>query len=331
MISTLTRRWQTWLAAIMIGAILCVAILAPSIAPPGNVFVRGQLKVVASGQGVRPNPPSQEALLGTIYSQEYHYDVFYTLVRGTRQALQFGLGVTLITTLLGALIGAVCAFQGGLLNSFFLRITNAILAFPLMAAIPLIGLFYSLIMAKVFSASAATQYIINSQEELQTAVGGLSAVARFIVSLVMRVGPFTLSILLLSWVPYARLINDQILRLKNSEYILAARSLGARKNRIIFRHLIPNSLTPVVVWATKSVGSLVVLQATFTYIGLGGGGSAWASFLDMGKYWIIGPGGDLLTRWWVYLPITLAIVFFGFAWSLLGDEVNTWLNPRERY
>ena len=121
----------------------------------------------------------------------------------------------------------------------------------------------------------------------------------------------------------------KVLQLKESEYVLASQALGASPLRIILRHLIPNSLTPVVVWATRSVGSLVVLQATFSYIGLGGG-SAWAMLLNFGKNWIIGPSGGLLAHWWVFLPITLAIVWFGFAWNLLGDELNTWLNPRER-
>jgi ABC-type dipeptide/oligopeptide/nickel transport system permease subunit len=72
---------------------------------------------------------------------------------------------------------------------------------------------------------------------------------------------------------------------------------------------------------------MVVLQASFTFIGIGSS-SSWSTLLNIGKDWIIGPGGNLITRWWIYLPITLAILFFGISWSMLGDEINHTLNPR---
>lgn len=72
---------------------------------------------------------------------------------------------------------------------------------------------------------------------------------------------------------------------------------------------------------------MVVIQAAFTYIGMGGN-STWGVILQMGNKWIIGPGGSVLNHWWVFLPITVAIVLFGIGWNLLGDELNVWMNPR---
>jgi peptide/nickel transport system permease protein len=230
--------------------------------------------------------------------------------------LGFGLSITLVTLLFGTLLGAVCAYAGGLINRMFMRFTNALLAFPLMAAIPFMFLLFRFLLMKISPGTA------DSVEEVP-------AIITFLFGLFEKISTFSLAVMFLAWIPYARLVNDQILRLKQTEFIEAARSLGARNRRIILRHLIPNSLAPVIVWATKSIGALVVLQATFTFIGLDNG-SAWAALLLEGRFWIIGPGGNLLTHWWVYLPITLAIIFFGFVWNLMGDEMNSLLNPRER-
>jgi hypothetical protein len=95
---------------------------------------------------------------------------------------------------------------------------------------------------------------------------------------------------------------------------------------VIRRHLIPNSIGPALVMTARDVGNAVILQATFTFIGMGGT-SAWGLLLSKGKDWVIGPGGDLLTYWWVFLPATLAVTTFGVAWNLVGDGLNEALDP----
>lgn len=319
------RRWQTWAALVMVLAIIGVALFAPSIAPAEDPVNPDPMKVIGNSRDPVPHPPNPEARLGTTPHQ---YDVFYTLVWGTRQALGFGIGVTIISAVFGTAVGAYCAYKGGLFNRMFTRVTNALLAFPLMAAITFIVMLFRLILTKI-SPGSENNIATGGGQDIRRTVEEASILFQFLFALIRQTSPFTLAILMLTWIPYARLVNDQILRLKQTEFIDAARSLGARNRRIILRHLIPNSLAPVVVWATKSIGALVILQATFSYIGLGGG-SAWAALLLEGRHWIIGPGGSLLAHWWVYLPITLAIIFFGFVWNLLGDEMNSVLNPRER-
>jgi peptide/nickel transport system permease protein len=79
----------------------------------------------------------------------------------------------------------------------------------------------------------------------------------------------------------------------------------------------------------RDVGNAVILQATFTFIGLGGT-SPWGTLLSMGRNWIIGPGGDLLASWWVYMPATLAVILFGVTWNVLGDGLNEVFDPRSR-
>jgi ABC-type dipeptide/oligopeptide/nickel transport system permease subunit len=83
----------------------------------------------------------------------------------------------------------------------------------------------------------------------------------------------------------------------------------------------------VIVLAARDVGAMVALQATFVYIGLTRG-SPWGAILYWGRNWIIAPGGSMLNYWWVFLPVTFALILFGIAWNMLGDELNVLLNPR---
>ncbi len=128
--------------------------------------------------------------------------------------------------------------------------------------------------------------------------------------------------------PYARLVNTTVMKIKSKSYIEAARSVGVRNGRIIFRHILPNSISPAIVLAARDVGGMVLLQAVFTFIGLGGD-SPWGMLLASGRDWVIGPGGGIFAYWWVFLPATLALILFGIGWNLLGDGLNDVLNPRE--
>jgi peptide/nickel transport system permease protein len=318
-------RWQSWLVFLMAAYILLVALFAPLLAPPADPDHPAPVNRVGSRDDSIPHLPGPEAPLGTT---PYQFDVFYSLIWGTREALRFGIGVTLVTAVLGTLLGALSAFKGGAVNDLFLRLTDASLAFPLIAAVPLMQIYFRAVYAAVFPPQLA-----STDPGMGTVSLALAEKIPFLIQLLYLVfrqfGFFTLAVILLAWIPYARLVNDQILRLKRTDFILAAQSLGTRRSRLIFRHLLPNAITPVIVWATRSIGALAILRTTFAFIGLGSS-DTWATILTLGKDWIIGPGGNLLAQWWVYLPVTVTIVVFGFTWNLLGDELNIWLNPRER-
>ena len=134
-----------------------------------------------------------------------------------------------------------------------------------------------------------------------------------------------IAFILFSWMPYARIMNTLVQKIKQAEYIQAVRALGAGHPRIIFRHLIPNAIPPVIVLAARDVGAMVLLQAIFTFIGFGGN-SPWGMVLVKGRDWIVTAGG-IFTYWWVFLPVTLALILFGIGWNLLGDGLNDALNP----
>ena len=84
---------------------------------------------------------------------------------------------------------------------------------------------------------------------------------------------------------------------------------------------------PALVLAARDIGGVVLLQATFTFIGIGGD-SIWGGMLSQGRDWVIGPGGSVLRYWWVFLPPTIAVMLFGIAWNMLGDGLNDALDPQ---
>ena len=170
----------------------------------------------------------------------------------------------------------------------------------------------------------STEYAGYSMEALQR-FGVLESLTALLGPL-MRLNPAAIAFILFMWMPYARVMNASVMRLKQVEYVLAAKTSGVKKFSVIFRHLIPNAIAPVLVMAAKDVGALVVLQTTFSFIGLGHS-TPWATALLLGRDWIFSPKG-IINYWWVFLPVTAALVVFGVGWNLLGDGLIEAMNPR---
>lgn len=320
-------RWQNWLGFLVVLLFVITAVAAPILSPmdskePG-IFQRvGHTRVERLSPA--PRPPSDIAPLGTL---PYQYDVFHTLVWGARDALSFGLTVVLISGVFGVIFGAVAGYAGGFVNTIMMRVTDAFLAFPVIAGVVLL----QQLMAVAIEAAGGI-YIFNTQTSNYFGAGPMivpSGEPSAIQILLGIINPLMISLILFSWMPYARLINSTVMSLKSSEFIQASRALGASSARTIFRHLIPNSVAPSIVLMARDVGGVVLLQATLTFVQLGGN-SPWGDMLYRGRDWILSASG-LLKFWWVYLPATLAVMLFGIAWNLLGDGLNDLMDPTATY
>lgn len=309
-------RWQNWLGSLLVLIFVTVAVAAPVLSPQ-DPNSPGFFKRVGRSADHVPHPPGEGALLGTLPGQ---YDVFHTLVWGTRNALQFGLLVALFSASVGILFGAVAGYAGGSVNGGMMRIADAFLAFPIIA-----GVVFLQQLAAISIEAAGGIFLPGasfSSGPFVEATGELS-----LVQILLRsIDPLMLSLIVFSWMPYARLVNSMVISIKNMDFIQATRALGASPFRIVRRHLIPNSISPAIVLAARDVGSVVLLQATLTFIQIGGN-SPWGELLARGRNFMLGPGGSLLTYWWVYVPATLAVILFGVSWNLLGDGINDVMSP----
>lgn len=306
-------RWQNGLALTLVAFFVLMAVFAPLISPEDPAHP-GVFRRAGRSSEMIPLPPAPGLPLGTLPGQ---LDVFHALVWGARQALSFGLTVTLSTAIFGILWGMSAALRGGWLHDLMMRVADAFLAFPVIAGVAFLN---QMLLSALVAAGA--DYFSPTQG-FAIEAGGPPSLLQILLS---KVEPLTLTLILFSWMPYARLMDAQTLHLKQTEFIQAARSLGAGTWRVLLRHLLPNAVSPAIVLAARDVGAMVILQSTFTFIRLGGS-SPWGEILSQGRNWMIGPGGALLTYWWVFVPATLAIVLFGIGWNLLGDGLNDLLDP----
>lgn len=309
--SHIFSRWQSVVAIICILLIIIIASTAPFLAPVSENGTSPWFKIMCDRYHCIPEPPNKLSPLGTIKE----FDVYHTLIWGTRQALVFGFSTALSACFIGILAGTIAAYKGGWLGHLIMRVCDAFLTFPIVAAVALIAQ----------TAAQLSIYINNSS--ITNPLEVESEKLGIFNSVLLNTDPLIIAIILFSWMPYARIMYAQVIQVKNAEYIEAATITGDSHLRIIFKHILPNAISPAIILATRDVGRLVVLQSSLTFIGVGGS-SAWATLLNLSKDWIIGPGGNLLTRWWIYLPITFGLIFFGTSWSFLGDELNYWLNPK---
>lgn len=130
---------------------------------------------------------------------------------------------------------------------------------------------------------------------------------------------------LTSWMGVARLVRAEFLSLKNREYVLACRSLGASDGRIIIRHMLPNSLAPVIVTAVLGIAGAVLLESSLSFLGLGvqPPTPSWGNILTIGK-------DNLEIAWWLSVFPGLAILITVLGYNLLGEGLRDILDPRLR-
>ncbi|MFZ0547718.1 MAG: ABC transporter permease [Candidatus Promineifilaceae bacterium] len=320
---TFFQQRQNWLAIILVLVFAFVALAAPVLAPPDDPENPLPFKITDQKFSRLPYAPTQESLLGTIpqitslpqfgiapgQDAHYQWDVLYTLIWGTRSAFRFGLVVSVTAAVLGVLVGAVGAYFGGRVDRLLLFATDSFLAFPVIAVAWLIQ--------RTWFANIYNPYLDP------TTLNGFETVLYD-----LKLNPIMIALILFSWMPYARLVNTTVAQLRTAEFVTAARALGASEFRIIFRHLLPNAISPAVVYLARDIGGVVVIASALTFIGFGGD-IAWAIMLVSAREFVLGLSGNPFVYWWTFIPVALALTIFALAWNLLGDGLNVALNPRK--
>jgi peptide/nickel transport system permease protein len=127
------------------------------------------------------------------------------------------------------------------------------------------------------------------------------------------------------WMPIARIVRGEVLSLREREFVQAARALGMNDARIILRHVIPNTLAPVIVYSTLGIGNTILTEAALSFLGLGvqPPTPSWGNMISDGR-------DALITAWWIATFPGLAIVFTTIAFNLLGDGLRDALDPKLR-
>jgi peptide/nickel transport system permease protein len=128
-----------------------------------------------------------------------------------------------------------------------------------------------------------------------------------------------------SWVPYARVVRGQVLSARSQEYVLAARAIGAQDGLILYRHILPNVLTPAIIIATFGVAAAIIGEATLSFLGVGiqAPTPTWGNMLSDGRAYVA-------SAWWLALFPGLAIMLTVLSINVIGDWLRDYLDPRLR-
>lgn len=211
-------------------------------------------------------------------------DVLSMLLAGARLAGVVALTTVTLSALLGTALGAVAGYAGGRTDQVITRLTDAVQAMP----------------ALVINVALLA---LLARPGLPHLIFALSATG---------------------WVAYARVVRAEVLRLRGREFVTAARALGASPARVLFRHVLPNALGPLIVQATFGLGSAVLAEASLSFLGLGPGASAsWGALLDHGT-------AHLLRSPRIAIVAGAAIATAVLGFNLTGDWLRDLLDPRER-
>ncbi len=278
----------------MIVVLFTVAILHNFIAPyPGRPDF-GSFEPLYEGEAGMP--PSSKHLFGTTVMGT---DVFSEVVHGSIYTLYVAFTVTIITTLLTVSVGTTAGYMGGYVDDILMRTSEIFLVFPSTLLI--------LVFARIFQLRVTKPYweILGIQIPI-----GLT----IIVLIVSFFG----------WASNARVIRGEVLRLKDSEYIQASRSLGGSTRWIMIRHILPNILPQIIVISTLSMASSVLIEAGISFLGFGDPNTVtWGRLLQESF-------NDLSITWWAEIFPGLAVFFTTLAFNLVGDGLSDALNPRLR-
>ena len=212
-------------------------------------------------------------------------DLLSRIIYGSRISLTVGFAAMAVAVTLGTLFGSLAGFFGGLVDTLLMRLVDILLAFPRLLLLLLI------------------------------------------ITIYRGAGLFTIVLVLgaTGWMGVARLVRAQFLQLKELDFAQAARAIGAQSHRIVFRHLLPNAMAPVIVAATLRVGDTILLEAALSFLGLGvtPPTPTWGNIVSDGR-------SNLAGAWWIATLPGLAIVLTVVCFNLVGDALRDALDPRGR-
>ncbi len=258
--------------------------------------------IPADGNLIQSFPPSWQHWMGT---DEAGRDLLSRVLQGGRISLMVGIISTFVSLIVGVSYGAIAGYMGGRIDNVMMRIVDIIYAIPYILIV--------IVLLSVFGGQNTPDWI----ESLAGIFGGGAGRSQIFL--------LFFSLGLVSWLTMARVVRGQILSLKNQEFVLAARATGVSTPKIIFKHLVPNALGPVIVYATLTIPSVMLTEAFLSFLGIG----VQAPFASWGSLAADGIKNIAIFPWQLIFPgVTMALTLFSL--NFLGDGLRDALDPQTR-
>ncbi len=284
------KRNRVAMVALIVLAVIVLACLFPAI--PARYGETERLPKTATTY--INSPPSADAWFGT---DDLNRDLYSRIFYGGRISIMIGIAVAIIACTVGTIVGALAGYRGGWLDDILMRITDVFLAFPILVSL--------LVLRNVLA-----------ELPLVSSIMGEKTSVRFMVILLSAVG----------WMAVARIVRGVVLSLKEREFVEASRSVGASGPRIMFRHLIPNALGPIMVSLSLSVVGAILAESTLSFFGYGPspgeGRTTWGLLIAQSKKTV------LSGYWWlVVFPCAFLVVTI-VAINFVGDGLRDAFDPK---
>jgi len=293
----LIRNKASVASMIFIFILLLVAIFANVISPHNPLTFhsgKGYLPPVWIPLGPGGDTPDPSFIMGT---DNLGRDTLSRTIYGTRVSFIVGFVPTIIILIIGTIIGMLAGYAGGWVDNLLMRLTDIVWAFPDL-------LFFIIVMIAL-----RDTWIGNFLNGMLLLFGALAIV---------------------NWVGVARIVRGQVLSLKEKEFVEAARCIGARDGRIMFRHILPNSLSPLIVTAAFTIPGMIITEATLGFLGLGLRPSTNPSdfFLTSWGALMLEGQSAVNVQPWMLLAPAIFISLTVLAFTFLGDGLRDALDPR---
>lgn len=281
-----------FIGILLAAVFIFTAVFAPLIAPydpvrPFDVYDTQLEREVT----LKNRYPSAEHWFGT---DALGRDVFSRLVYGARVSLFVGITVVLIAGIIGTIIGAIAGFYGGWLDNFLSGyVFNVFLAFP--------GLLLAIAIVAFLSGTNPSP--------------------------TDRMRHLIIAMCITGWVGYARVMRGQVLKVREYDFVQAARALGASNLRQLFIHILPNAIQPLIVQASLAMAGAVLAEASLSFLGLGlpPPSPTWGTMIDEAR------GIDTLTNATHNLLFPgIALAMTVMAFNFIGDGLREYLDPKQR-
>ncbi|NNE97709.1 MAG: ABC transporter permease [Pyrinomonadaceae bacterium] len=281
----------TYIGIFLATVFILTAIFAPLISPYDPVRRFEVTNAAGVTKDLKNEPPSSKHWFGT---DSLGRDVFSRIVHGARVSLFVGITVVTISGIIGMIIGAIAGFYGGWWDKFLAGyVFNVFLAFP--------GLLLAIAIVAFLSATNPSP-------------GD-------------RIRHLIIAMCITGWVGYARVMRGQVLKIREYDFVQAARALGASNLRQLFIHIMPNAIQPLIVQASLAMAGAVLAEASLSFLGLGipPPNPSWGTMIDSAR------GIDTMTNALhnlLFPGIALALTVLAF--NFIGDGLREYLDPKQR-